>query len=269
MDVKSSPITLTTRRMVRRAAHDFYGDVLQVLTSADVPITVGGAFALKHYAGVVRDTKDLDVFLRREDVPKALRALQLRGYMTEDIFPHWLAKAYSGVFFVDFIHNSANGLCPVDDVWFEHAHPVLIFDVPALLCPVEDVIWTKAFVMERERFDGADICHLIAACGRTMDWHRLLQRFGDNWRVLLGHLCSFTFVYPSERDIIPKWVLDHLLARMDEERAPEPGKVCKGTLLSREQYLVDVRERNLADARLEHVDREDIARWTEAIGKIA
>jgi hypothetical protein len=257
--------------MVKPAAHDFYGATVVSLTEHGVPFVVGGAFALKHYAGIARDTKDLDVFIRREHVARALAALETDGFSTEEVFPHWLAKAYYGDFFVDFIFNSANGLCPVDDAWFRYAPTITIFDVPARLCPVEEVIWTKSFVMERERFDGADVYHLLAAQGRSLDWERLVERFGAQWRVLLGHLTFFAFVYPRERDAVPSWVLDSLLAKTSAERAAEDAPVCNGTLISREQYLVDVRERGLADARVPpwgNVAQVHIDRWTDAIGKI-
>jgi hypothetical protein len=125
--------------------------------------------------------------------------------------------------------------------------------------------------MERERFDGADVYHLIAAKGQSLDWKRLLVRFGEHWRVLLGHLVFFTFVYPRERDRVPKWVLDELLGRMESGRKPEELPVCNGTLLSREQYIVDVTERGYADARIPPfgaVPSDEIQRWTDAIGKI-
>src|SRR5687768_4572773 len=111
---------LSTRSMVRPLAREFYGSTLRALVNAGVPLVVGGAFALKHYAGIARDTKDLDVFLRRQDLPQAMRALADRGFRTEMTFPHWLAKAFYGEHFVDMIFNSANGLCPVDDAWFEN-----------------------------------------------------------------------------------------------------------------------------------------------------
>ncbi len=257
--------------MVRPLAREFYASTLRALVGAGVPLVVGGAFALKHYAGIARDTKDLDVFVRQQELGLALQALQERGFRTDVTFPHWLAKAFYGEHFVDLIHNSANGLCPVDDAWFEHAVRVRIFDVPALLCPIEEVIWTKSFVMERERFDGADVCHLIEAKGETIDWRRLLDRFGQNWRILLGHLLFYGFVYPRKRDNVPTWVMEELLARTRTEHHSEDLALCRGTLVSREQYLVDVRERGYDDARTPPwgtVAELDIERWTEAIGKI-
>jgi hypothetical protein len=261
---------LSTRRMVRPLARQFYEDTLRALTSAGVPFVVGGALALKHFAGIARDTKDLDIFIRKRDLAHAMAVLAERGFETETPYPHWLAKAWSGPHFVDFIFDSANGVCPVDDGWFEHAARCTLWNVQVLVCPAEEMIASKSFVMERERFDGADVYHLLEACGTRLDWDRLLVRFGAHWRVLLGHLVFFTFVYPQKRNVIPKHVFDMLLDRAKSEQASENVEVCCGTLLSREQYLVDLRERGYADARVKPwgpIAKEDIRRWTDAIGK--
>jgi hypothetical protein len=269
MSTSSALAPRSTRTMVRASALELYISTLRALESARVPFVVGGAFALRHYAGICRDTKDLDVFLMKSDLPTALTALREIGHTCDVTFPHWLAKASSGEHFVDIIFDSANGLCPVDEQWFETAPTGTVFGVPVLLCPIEEVIWTKSFVMERERFDGADICHLLEAQGKDgIDWRRLLDRYGDNWRVLLGHLSFYSFVYPDSRDNVPRWVLDELTQRLRDEK-PTPEHVCNGTLVSREQYLVDVCERSYADARMPpygQIGEEDLAIWTAAIG---
>ena len=64
--------------------------------------------------------------------------------------------------------------------------------------PVEEMIWSKAFLMERERFDGADVPHLMRARQQRSNWPRLLPRFGEHWRVLLAHLVLFPYVYPHD-----------------------------------------------------------------------
>src|SRR5262249_54982021 len=139
----------------------------------------------------------------------------------------------------------------VDGGWFAHAVDARVVGEPVRLCPVEEIIWSKGYVLERERYDGADINHLLWACGRDLDWRRLLGRYGAHWRVVLSHLVLFGFVYPGERDAVPAWVLEELAGRLLREgQAPAPGRVCQGTLISREQYLTDVEEWGYADARL-------------------
>lgn len=127
----------------------------------------------------------------------------------------------------------------------------------------------KAYVMERERFDGADVAHLIHACAERLDWAHLVRRFNSHWRVLLVHLVLFGFIYPSDRNRIPASVLSDLLQRAHEELSSTPDdRVCRGTLISRAQYLIDVQERGYRDARLDSESRmneADIAHWTAAI----
>lgn len=253
----------------------FYCETLLTLNSTGVEYLVGGAYAFARYTGIVRHTKDFDIFVRRGDREAILSMLAGRGYRTEVTFPHWLAKAYcddgSGDF-IDVIYGSGNGVAVVDDLWFEHSVKSEVLGCEARLCPAEEIIWSKAFVQERERYDGADIAHLLRASGPRLDWRRLLARFGPHWRVLLGHLVLFGFSYPGERDKVPAWVMEELTGRLREETAAPPGdeRVCRATLLSREQYLVDLREWGYADARLSegHMTPEDVHRWTDAIGKI-
>jgi hypothetical protein len=239
------------------------------LHQAGIPFLVGGAYSFWRHTGLERHTKDFDIFVRPADCERVLKTLAEAGYSVELTYPHWLGKAYSGENCIDVIYSSGNGVARVDDDWFEHAVVGHIFQTEVLLCPVEETIWSKAFVMERERFDGADIAHLLRGSGREIDWQRLVARFGPYWRVLLAHLVLFGFIYPGERDIVPMWVLEELTSRLREEAATTPPSesICQGTLLSRAQYLVDVEHFGYQDARVayEHVRPTDIDVWTDAI----
>ncbi|MGH7312095.1 MAG: hypothetical protein ACREJV_02900 [Candidatus Rokuibacteriota bacterium] len=248
----------------------FYVAALGALQTARVPFLVGGAYALSRYTGIFRDTKDFDVFVRPRDMEPALNVLTAAGCRTELTFPHWLGKAFAGEHTIDIIFSSGNGFAQVDDAWFEHAVEDTVLGVPARLCPAEEMIWSKAFIMERERYDGADIAHLLRARGECLDWRRLLQRFGPYWRVLLSHLVLFGFIYPSERARIPGRVMAGLVRRLaDEQRTVQPADpICRGTLLSRAQYLVDVETLGYRDARLVPggtMTAGEVAEWTAAI----
>jgi hypothetical protein len=263
---------------VRRMAFDFqdpranafYQRGLRALTLADVPFLVGGGYAFSRYTAIERPKKDLDLYVRERDLPRALDALDSVSTRTELTFPHWLGKAFYGEHFIDIIHNSGNGVAPVDDEWFEHANEGVLLNQPVWLTPREEMIWSKAFVMERERCDAADVLHLLRG-GEQLDWERLVRRFGAYHRVLYAHLVLFGFVYPSERTRIPQAVLEQLAATVaQEQQHSEQGQVCQGTLLSREQYLVDVTQWGFEDARLSddvHMTEEQIAQWTRAIAQ--
>ena len=66
---------------------------------------------------------------------------------------------------MDVIFNSGNGVARVDDLWFDHAPRTNVLGVIVRLSPAEEMIWSKAFIQERERFDGADVLHLLREVG--------------------------------------------------------------------------------------------------------
>ncbi|HEX2122300.1 MAG TPA: hypothetical protein VHL59_11715, partial [Thermoanaerobaculia bacterium] len=247
----------------------FYRHALSILTGAGIRHLVGGAYAYARYTGIERHTKDFDVFIRREDFGRAAWAFQKAGYKTELTFPHWIGKAFKGEDFVDLIYSAGNGVATVDELWFEHAVKEQVFGVDVELIPAEEMIWSKGLIMERERFDGADVAHVIRAMGETLDWQRILDRFGPFWRALYAHVVMFGFVYPSDRSKVPAWVVEELTRRLlDETRQGDAEeKVCYGPIISRQQYLKDIEDWGYHDARLYHetMDEEEIVQWTAGI----
>ncbi|NML44228.1 hypothetical protein HHL11_10740 [Ramlibacter sp. G-1-2-2] len=251
----------------------FYRAALQALGDADIPFLVGGAFAHACFTGIRRATKDLDIFIKREDYDRIAELAERHGWGTSMTFPHWLGKVYDreDEDFIDLIFNSGNGLTPVDEGWFQHNAEAEILGVPVKIANIEDGLVSKAFIMERERYDGGDVAHLIQANAERLDWQGMLKRFGPHWRVLLAHLTLFGFIYPGERHRIPEWVMRELVGRLAAETRQPPAAdphVCAGTLLSREQYLYDVEQLGYVDGRLTPVSTmtaEDVDRWTQAI----
>jgi len=243
--------------------------VLATLYNARVPVLVGGSVAIVRYTGVQRPVKDLDLFLRPADFDRAAQVLAESGCRVERAHPHWLGKAHAAGHCVDLIYGSGNGLMRVDEPWFQHARPALLHGVPVGLVPPEEMLWTKMFVMERERYDGADVLHLLRDLGPILDWARLEARFGTHWRVLLSHLVLYGYVFPSERRRVPDALLERLLRRLHDERSaePPPERICRGTLLSRQQYLSDLDHGGWLDARFEEgaMSAAEIAAWTAAI----
>ena len=265
------PLAPSLEEEVQPDTAAFYRRALQVLSDAGVPFLVGGAFAHACFTGIRRNTKDLDLFIRREHLERVQDLVRAEGWRTELPYPHWLAKVYAGEDFIDLIYNSGNGVTPVDDRWFQDNPQAEVLGVPVKIANMEDGFLSKAFIMERERYDGADVAHLLQANAEQMDWPGLIERFGSNWRVLLAHLTLFGFIYPGERDRIPAWVMENLMAKLAAEVKKPPRvdpHVCAGTLLSREQYLHDVENLGYVDGRLTPASTmtpDDVATWTEAI----
>lgn len=241
--------------MSRASRHGFYRDVLRTLEEAGLPFLVGGAFAMRHYAGVRRDTKDLDLFIDPGEARRAVRVLSDSGFEARIVAPHWLGKVVRDDAYVDLIFSSRNGLCVVDAAWFARAEPVRLLGRTVRLVPPEEMIWSKAFVMARDRFDGGDIAQLLRERGRSLDWDLLLARFGPHWPVLFVHVVLFSYTFPSERGAVPNRVRAELERRWRKDRWGG-RRICRGPLLSPPEYLQDIGPRGYLDVRRPDVKRE-------------
>jgi hypothetical protein len=246
--------------------------VMQLLRDSKIDFLVGGAYALAEYTRINRDTKDFDLFLCPKDVESALVMWRKAGYEADYTFTHWLAKVQSAEIYIDIIFCSGNGVGSVDEVWFQHSREATIFDLNVKIVPPEELIWQKAYIMERERFDGADVAHMLSECAPNLDWNRLVKRFDTDWRVLWSHLILFGFIFPSKRHLIPSELMREFAARgAREQTEPAPvDPVCNGTLLSRIQYESDLRD--FLDARLagrSAMTAYELQRWVEAGSELA
>jgi hypothetical protein len=230
-------------------ADAFYADSLRILSLSKIPFLVAGTFAVNCYTGINRATKDLDIFCKAGDFPRILLHFKERGFETAIKDERWLAKVGRGDCFFDVIFSSAGTVISVTDHWFQESHPVELYGVSVPLTPPTEMIWSKAMLQNRHRYDGADIAHLILRQHERIDWKRLLTHMEQYWEVLLMHVLNFRFIYPSERDKVPRWLFDELLLRAREQAdLPLPRtKVCRGRLFSPEDYRVDVMEWGFAD----------------------
>lgn len=229
----------------KKEAHAFYREALSILVDSGEDFLLGGGFALFHYTGLFRDTKDLDIFCTPTQYAALMKLFAGHGYTVELTDIRWLAKVFKGEYYIDIIFNSTNNICIVDESWYEHAVSAVFMDLPIRLIGAEEMIWSKVFIQNRERFDGADINHVFLRYGKQLDWKRLLHRCDPFWHLLLSQLLNFQFVYPADyAEIIPRWLFDELMQRAhDQYDLPvSQEKVCRGPLIDQTQYAVDITE---------------------------
>ncbi|WP_089838210.1 nucleotidyltransferase [Chitinophaga filiformis] len=226
-----------------REAHSFYREALSILVESGEDFLLGGGFALFHYTGLFRDTKDLDIFCTPTQYAGLMKLFASHGYEIVLTDARWLAKVFKGEYYIDIIFNSTNNICLVDESWYEHAVEVVFMGLPIRLIAPEELIWSKVFIQNRERFDGADVNHVMLRYGKQLNWERLLRRCDPHWHLLLAQLLVFQFVYPADyTEIIPRWLFDELMqrARDQYELPPSQEKVCRGPLIDQTQYAVDI-----------------------------
>jgi len=229
-----------------------FRDVLRILAEHRIPFAVSGAFALHEHTGIWRNTKDLDVFMPAEHVPQSMQTLQSHGLEIEVCDPVWLCKARIKEYFVDVISGMSNAVIRVDESWIQRAFDSEVFGIPVKVLAPEELIASKIFVAFRERFDGADIAHIVYAAGNNMDWRRLLTLAGEHSSMLLWSLVFFQYVYPGS-NAVPKMVWDELLAKFHSDiENPDPKATFRGTLLDEKMFAIDVAEWNLPNPLAEY-----------------
>lgn len=240
---KALPVSSSTPAVFAPQQEKLFRQVLQHMNERGVPYAVAGAFALAQHTGISRDTKDLDVFLPAEHVAEALRSLKEEGFETEILDPVWLAKAHRGEFFVDLITGMSNGVIVVDQSWIDRAVPCDAFGVQVKVLAAEELIASKLFVTRRERFDGADIVHVIHGTRGKLDWRRLMDLAGEHWEVLLWHLVLYHYVYPAHTGYVPREMWDDLLDRLrDSLERPDKKAPFRGSLIDPNMFAIDVYE---------------------------
>jgi hypothetical protein len=239
------PILVSSSRtpFFKTEQESLFREVLELFERSQVPFAISGAFALHEYTGIWRDTKDLDLFLPAMEAPRALKLLQEAHFQTEIRDPVWLAKAWRDDFFVDLITGMSNGVVSVDASWIQRARRLEIFGVSAWVLRPEELIASKVFVTRRERFDAADICHIIYGTRGRLDWKRLLDLLGEHWQLLLWHLLLYHYVYPADTGCVPHEIWEELLQRFKVELAhPNQALDFRGSLIDEKMFAIDVVE---------------------------
>lgn len=235
-----------------------YREVLLAMNERKLPYAVAGAFALQKYTGIWRITKDLDLFMKPGDVPLALEYLQKHEFRCETLDPVWLSKAHRGEYFVDLISGMSNAVIVVDESWMQRAKPAVIAGVKSQIISPEDLIASKLFVTRRERFDGADIAHIIYRTEGKLEWSRILELAGEHWEMLLWALVLFRYVYPAHTAFVPAPLWQDLLSRyMHLVQHPDAKAPFRGSLVDENIFSVDMKDWGLeniqSDYRAQHL----------------
>lgn len=235
------PVTSSAPVKLPEAQETLFREVLLHLEEVRLPFAVSGAVALQQHTGICRFTKDLDIFLSPADANRALPILARQGFECEIHDPVWLAKARRDGFFVDLITGMSNGAITVDAAWIRRSHPATVLGIKTRVLAPEELIASKLFITRRERFDGADIVHVIYALAGRLDWPRILELAGEHWELVLWALVLFRYVYPAQTHYVPQNVWQDLLGRFaNEVRSPDPKAKFRGSLIDDKMFAIDV-----------------------------
>ena len=252
----SLPVTSSIPTELPEKQETLAREVLLALERRGIHYAVAGAFALLQHTGICRTTKDLDLFLTAENWSAALRYLQGHGFDCEVCDPVWLAKVHRDDFFVDLITGMSNAAVSVEDSWIRNAQPASVLGIQTRVLAPEELLVSKLFVTRRERFDGADIAHIIYGTRGNLDWGRILHLAGEHWEMLLWTLVLFRYVYPAQTHYVPAVLWQDLLGRyLKLVSQPDGQGRFRGSLIDDNMFAIDVKEWGLDDVLEEYRSR--------------
>jgi hypothetical protein len=241
--VEQPQLTVRTRNLSTLIDADqaaVFAHWLRVLGRTGVPYAIGGAFAVHSYTSIWRNTKDLDIFVRPEDLKVVLEAMRDDGFSAAVIDVFWLAKVFSGTLFMDLIFGLQNNCIRIDREWFRSARTEPVLGTTTMIIGIEELIASKVYVARRDRFDGADIVHLIRSAEGKIRWERLLELLKGDHLLLLWHLLLFYYVYPGHADFLPRELMTELFERVRQswDTKTDPRRF-SGMILDPPRFAID------------------------------
>jgi Nucleotidyl transferase of unknown function (DUF2204) len=250
------PETSSVPAILPEEQRALFQEVLLLFEARKIEYAVAGAFALQEHTGICRDTKDLDIFLTSRNAVTGLEILREEGFDCEVCDPVWLLKAHRNEFFVDLITGMSNATIVVEDSWIARAKPAKVHGIQTRVLAPEELLASKLFVIRRERFDGADIAHVIYGTKGKLDWQRVLLLVGEHWEILLWALVLFRFVYPAQTHYVPADVWNDLLNRFRQAvEHPDPVAKFRGSLVDDKMFAIDMNDWGLDNVMLDYRER--------------
>jgi hypothetical protein len=179
-----------------------YRSVLDRLQTAGIQFALGGGLAVGLYTGNPRNTKDLDFYIKPDDREAVISIMTDCGltdyYETLPYDRAWIYRGNREDVIVDAIWAMANKRANVDKSWLSRGTMIRIFDKQVRILAPEELIWSKLYVMQRDRCDWPDVLNLLSATGSHLDWSHLLKQVAEDKPLLRGVLSIFSWVSPEQ-----------------------------------------------------------------------
>jgi len=215
--------------------------VLNHVCARQIPFALGGGLALGYYTGHLRRSKDLDIYVRPEDRASVIDVVGRCGLQDYyDVTPYdreWIYRAHVDGVIVDTIWAMANKRSTVDDQWIEGPSVQLCGQTVPVI-PAEELIWSKLYVLQRDRCDWPDIINLIGATGPSLDWEHLFARVAEDLPLMKGVMSIFSWLAPERAERIPRRVWSKLGLPMPKPQTDPAGRPARKDLLDTRPWLL-------------------------------
>lgn len=221
----AEPIEVTWENLIPSAQWAVYACILHHACEEGIPFALGGGLALGYYTGHLRRSRDLDIYVSpeyRERMKALVTRCGLIDYFDTCAYDRgWIYRAHTDGIIVDTIWAMANRRTLVDEVWTSTGPMIQLCGQSFRVIPPEELIWSKLYVLQRDRCDWPDIMSLIYATGPTLQWKHLLRRVGADLPLLRGLLSVFSWISPAKAAAMPADVWTSLDLQQPPHEAPD------------------------------------------------
>lgn len=240
---REGPEEVTWETLIPQEHWRVYKCVLDRVCAANIPFALGGGLALGVYTEKFRRSKDIDLYIlpeHREPIIGMMTECGLDDYFhVKEYVRDWIYRGHIDDVIVDAIWAMANKRAVVDKRWLTGGPKVQMFGQEFRVIPPEELMWSKLYVLQKDRCDWPDIMNLMYAAGPTLDWPHLLERVAEDVPLVKGVLSVFSWVSPERAALIPASVWETLelsVPGRERERDPE-GRPSRKDLLDTRPWL--------------------------------
>jgi hypothetical protein len=211
-----------------------YLRAIRGLRQKRIPFMLGGGFAQAVFTGRLRNTKDVDLYIdpgARDATVEVLSSAGFEDYFQQQSYVrNWIYRSHQSGVIVDVIWSMANQRAQVDSLWFERAGSVRLRGEKLAVVPVEEFMWCKLYIMQRDHCDWTDLLNVMYTCGRRLDWEHLIWRVGEDLPLLKAMLLVYGWLGAPEAHNLPASVWRRL-------ELPESAPASAGAFRERVRLL--------------------------------
>lgn len=179
---------------------------IRILETSGIPYLAAGSLPMEVIGRSGQSADDVDLLVKRDDLRRALEALEADGYELEPTEHEWLAKAVKDNVLVDLIIEAGDAIY-VDDEMLRRGFDARVKGVDARIIGPEDFVVMQALATKRDApeywFNGVEVLQ-----ESDVDWEYLVRRA----RVRPARVAALLAYGRSEGVDVPQDVLTRLLA---------------------------------------------------------
>ncbi len=197
---------------------DIYLRVIRLATQRCIPFAIGGGFAFSHYSRRWRNTKDIDLYVVPDDRDAMIEITRVAGLADYySVLPYdrrWIYRSFVAVgsasdhppadIIVDIMWQMANYRAQADGQWLSRGDLVSIRGWKLRMLPAEELLWSKLYILQKDRCDWGDLLNILYSRGSQLDWDHLVARVGDDKPVLAALVQLFTWACPGRALALPR-----------------------------------------------------------------